>query len=257
MSDALLSRIAETLYWTGRYVERADDTARIARRVRRTTCWRTRTPTRTPTAGACWPSWACPPPTRARWTSATALSRAGLRSDRTRARSRARSAAARAGMRSVRDVVSSEMWECLNVTSLAAERAAPVGRPARAAHVPPVRPGAGRAVLRPGRVDDEPRRRLAVPGAGPQPGAGGHDRPAAAGPDERDPASAGLADRAARLRGARVVHPHPRLGQRPVRRGRVPHAGPAVPAVGAARADQRRGGPAGTGPGDRGPVRHR
>ena len=28
MSDALLSRIAETLYWTGRYVERADDTAR-------------------------------------------------------------------------------------------------------------------------------------------------------------------------------------------------------------------------------------
>ena len=29
MSDeGLLSRIAETLYWTGRYVERADDTAR-------------------------------------------------------------------------------------------------------------------------------------------------------------------------------------------------------------------------------------
>jgi uncharacterized alpha-E superfamily protein len=26
---ALLSRIAETLYWTGRYVERADDTARM------------------------------------------------------------------------------------------------------------------------------------------------------------------------------------------------------------------------------------
>ena len=30
MTDtALLSRIAETLYWTGRYVERADDTARM------------------------------------------------------------------------------------------------------------------------------------------------------------------------------------------------------------------------------------
>src|SRR5207248_8380613 len=25
----LLSRIAETLYWTGRYIERADDTARL------------------------------------------------------------------------------------------------------------------------------------------------------------------------------------------------------------------------------------
>ena len=29
MNSELLSRIAETLYWTGRYVERADDTARL------------------------------------------------------------------------------------------------------------------------------------------------------------------------------------------------------------------------------------
>ena len=29
MNAELLSRIAETLYWTGRYVERADDTARL------------------------------------------------------------------------------------------------------------------------------------------------------------------------------------------------------------------------------------
>ena len=29
MNDELLSRIAETLFWTGRYVERADDTARL------------------------------------------------------------------------------------------------------------------------------------------------------------------------------------------------------------------------------------
>ncbi|HUC59924.1 MAG TPA: alpha-E domain-containing protein, partial [Streptosporangiaceae bacterium] len=28
-STALLSRIAETLFWTGRYMERADDTARM------------------------------------------------------------------------------------------------------------------------------------------------------------------------------------------------------------------------------------
>ena len=29
MNSELLSRIAETLYWTGRYVERADMTARL------------------------------------------------------------------------------------------------------------------------------------------------------------------------------------------------------------------------------------
>ena len=29
MNDELLSRMAETLFWTGRYVERADDTARL------------------------------------------------------------------------------------------------------------------------------------------------------------------------------------------------------------------------------------
>ena len=29
MNDELLSRMAETLFWTGRYMERADDTARL------------------------------------------------------------------------------------------------------------------------------------------------------------------------------------------------------------------------------------
>jgi len=29
VKSELLSRIAETLYWTGRYIERADDTARL------------------------------------------------------------------------------------------------------------------------------------------------------------------------------------------------------------------------------------
>ena len=29
MNSELLSRIAETIFWTGRYVERADDTARL------------------------------------------------------------------------------------------------------------------------------------------------------------------------------------------------------------------------------------
>ena len=61
----------------------------------------------------------------------------------------------------------------------------------RPARLPAVHPGAGRAVLRPGRLHDEPRRRLAVPGAGPEPGAGGHDRAAAAGPDGRLPDDVG------------------------------------------------------------------
>jgi uncharacterized alpha-E superfamily protein len=29
VNDELLSRMAETLFWTGRYIERADDTARL------------------------------------------------------------------------------------------------------------------------------------------------------------------------------------------------------------------------------------
>jgi Circularly permuted ATP-grasp type 2/A predicted alpha-helical domain with a conserved ER motif. len=66
-----------------------------------------------------------------------------------------------------------------------------VGRAARAARVPGVHPGAGRAVLRPDRVHHEPRRRVVVPDSRPQPGAGGHDRPAAAGPDAAGPSAVG------------------------------------------------------------------
>ena len=85
---------------------------------------------------------------------------------RTRARSPARCVAARRNARGVREAISSEMWECLNVDlaragrrgAVAAERLGP-------ARLPRVHPGTGRAVLRPGRLDHEPRRRLAVPGA--------------------------------------------------------------------------------------------
>ena len=48
----MLSRIAESLYWIGRYVERAEDTARILD-VSCTSCSRTPRSTRTPPAGRC------------------------------------------------------------------------------------------------------------------------------------------------------------------------------------------------------------
>ena len=48
----MLSRIAESLFWIGRYVERADDTARILD-VHLQSCSRTRGRTRTLPAGRC------------------------------------------------------------------------------------------------------------------------------------------------------------------------------------------------------------
>ena len=54
-------------------------------------------------------------------------------------------------------------------------------RAPRPARLPAVRQGTGGAVLRPGRLHDEPRRRVAVPRPRPQPGARRHDRTAAAG----------------------------------------------------------------------------
>ncbi|HXJ24510.1 MAG TPA: alpha-E domain-containing protein [Streptosporangiaceae bacterium] len=117
MNSELLSRIAETLYWTGRYVERADDTARlIDAYVHRMLG----------AAGG----------------GSDAECRAlfgilGVEADPdsaldvgavlfrlvydTHSPSAIAGAVlgARAGVRGIREVISSEMWECLNVTALA------------------------------------------------------------------------------------------------------------------------------------------
>ena len=62
---------------------------------------------------------------------------------------------ARAGARGIREVISSEMWECLNVTAHGlAGRSAPPS--ASAARLPALHQGAVGAVLRPGRLDYEP-----------------------------------------------------------------------------------------------------
>jgi uncharacterized alpha-E superfamily protein len=130
VNSELLSRIAETLYWTGRYVERADDTARLVDvYVHRMLG----------TAGG-----GSDAECRALFgiLGVAAEPDAGLDVGAvlfrlvydTQSPSAIAGAVlgARAGVRGIREVISSEMWECLNVTALtlpgqkrAAERLGP------------------------------------------------------------------------------------------------------------------------------------
>ena len=115
MNSELLSRIAETLYWTGRYVERADDTARlIDAYVHRM-------------LGAA--GGGSDAECRALFGILGVDADAGLDVGAvlfrlvydTHSPSAIAGAVlgARAGVRGIREVISSEMWECLNVTALA------------------------------------------------------------------------------------------------------------------------------------------
>jgi uncharacterized alpha-E superfamily protein len=116
----LLSRIAETLFWTGRYIERADDTARMVDvYVHRMF----EEPQADEEAGcnALLAVLGIPPPDAERLD-------IGLTLDRLVYDQKSPSAiagavlAARAGARTVREVISGEMWECLNVTALSLPR---------------------------------------------------------------------------------------------------------------------------------------
>jgi uncharacterized alpha-E superfamily protein len=113
MTAGLLSRIAETLFWTGRYVERADDTARMVdvyvHRI-----------LEEPHAGedaACRALLAVLglPVTGSPLDAGLALHRLAYDADSPSAIAGA-IVAAHKGARGVREVISSEMWECLNVT---------------------------------------------------------------------------------------------------------------------------------------------
>jgi uncharacterized alpha-E superfamily protein len=126
----LLSRIAETLFWTGRYVERADDTARMVDvYVHRML----EEPRANEHAGcvALLAVLGMPPAEDIRLDIGITLDQ--LASDQKNPSAVAGAVmAAWSGARSVRGVVSSEMWECLNVTGrrlarqrIAAERLGP------------------------------------------------------------------------------------------------------------------------------------
>ena len=231
----MLSRIAESLYWIGRYAERAEDTARILD----VHVHRLLEDPSVDEDAAC----------------RALLGVMGMQrpTEPRRQRRRRRSSilafdtpdttsivgglgAARENARGAREAISSEMWECLNTTYNALP-----GIVARAvAGGPPpcllLGQGAGRDPRRPGRLDHEPRRRLAVPRPRPQPRAGRHDGPAAARPAFGDADGARrVGDHAALLLGPRGVPAHlPARGRgRPGRR--VPAARPAVPPLGLPR----------------------
>jgi uncharacterized alpha-E superfamily protein len=126
----MLSRIAESLFWIGRYVERADDTARILDAF---------------LAGVLEDPWidedaasrsllailGSTPPHNARLTSGDVLELMGFDPDNPNSIAGALGAA-RENARGARETISSEVWECLNVTwhslqsrRLAAERLGP------------------------------------------------------------------------------------------------------------------------------------
>jgi uncharacterized alpha-E superfamily protein len=126
----LLSRIAETLFWTGRYIERADDTARMVD----VYVHRMLEEPSTDEGAGCQALLAVlgiQPPDASRLNIGITLE---LLAYDTRNPSAIAGAikAARAGARSVQQVISGEMWECLNVAALrlpgqrqAAERLGP------------------------------------------------------------------------------------------------------------------------------------
>jgi uncharacterized alpha-E superfamily protein len=110
----LLSRIAETLFWTGRYIERADDTARMVD----VYVHRMLEEPRADEDAGCSALLAVlgmPPPQGARLDIGMALDQLAYDQKSPSAIAGA-VLAARSGARSVREVISSEMWECLNVT---------------------------------------------------------------------------------------------------------------------------------------------
>jgi uncharacterized alpha-E superfamily protein len=116
----LLSRIAETLFWTGRYIERADDTARMVDvYVHRML----EEPQADEDAGcsALLAVLGILPPEATRLDIGSTLDRLAYDQHSPSAIAGA-VRAARSGARTVREVISGEMWECLNVTALALPR---------------------------------------------------------------------------------------------------------------------------------------
>jgi uncharacterized alpha-E superfamily protein len=120
----LLSRIAETLYWTGRYIERADDTARLVDVYVHQMLGEPGAATDT-ACRALFAILGVPVEAEPEVDVGVVLFR--LVYDATSPSAIAGSVlGARTGARGIREVISSEMWECLNVTGhgLAGQRRA-------------------------------------------------------------------------------------------------------------------------------------
>jgi uncharacterized alpha-E superfamily protein len=114
VSYGLLSRIAETLFWIGRYIERADDTARIVDAY----VHRLLVEPHTDEDAGCRALLAIlgiPAPEDTKLDVGTALDQLAY-DQKSESAITGAVLAARTGARSVREVISSEMWECLNVT---------------------------------------------------------------------------------------------------------------------------------------------
>jgi uncharacterized alpha-E superfamily protein len=113
----LLSRIAETMFWTGRYIERADDTARMVDVYVHRMLEESRADEDVG-CGALLAVLGIRPPEATRLDIGAALDRLAYDPKSPSAIAGA-VLAARSGARTVREVISGEMWECLNVTALA------------------------------------------------------------------------------------------------------------------------------------------
>ena len=117
MNAELLSRIAESIYWTGRYVERADDTARLID----VYIHRMLGETGADSDAACRALFGIlgvPVEPDSELDVDVVLFRLVFESQSPSAIAGSM-LGARAGARGIREVISSEMWECLNVTALA------------------------------------------------------------------------------------------------------------------------------------------
>jgi uncharacterized alpha-E superfamily protein len=127
VNDELLSRMAETLFWTGRYVERADDTARLVD-VYVHQLLGDPGAQRSGSGADCGPLFGIlgvKPGEDTEPDVGVTLFRLAYDSGSPSAISGS-VLAARAGARGIREVISSEMWECLNVAGhgLAGQRRA-------------------------------------------------------------------------------------------------------------------------------------
>jgi uncharacterized alpha-E superfamily protein len=120
MNSGLLSRIAETLFWTGRYVERADDTARMADVYVHHTLEEPQSD-EDATCRALLGVLGIPAVADTRLDIDGTLYQLAY-DQKTPSAVAGAMLSARGGARSVREVISGEMWECLNVTALALPR---------------------------------------------------------------------------------------------------------------------------------------